>query len=139
MIDHLIVKVPNGAAIYAALFGSVMVGLAFAAAFRRDRSPAGSLAMLTVLVTAFLVLLTPHYPWYYLVLVPFIAFYPWSWTLWLLTAGSMQMYHAIPDDPLPDYFIRQYVFITLAIGTIAHDILRARRQPQLIHPGASST
>lgn len=127
LIDNLIVKVPHGSAIYAAVSGLTMLGLAFAASFRKDRSLAGSLRALAVLLTVFLILMTPHYPWYYLVLVPFLAFFPWSWTLWLLTVGGMQTYQAIPNDPLPDYFTRQYVFHTLALLALACDIAWARR------------
>ena len=138
LIDSLIVKVPHGAVIYAVALAICVMGLALVASFRRDRTLPGTLCMLTVLLTAFLLLLTPHYPWYYLCLVPFLAFYPWSLTLWLLTAGSMQMYQAIPDDPLPDYLARQYVFHTLALAAVARDFFRARRERGLIEFGASS-
>lgn len=135
MFDSLIVKVPHGTSVYVTAFGLIMLGLAFAAAFRRDRSIAGSVRALAILLTVFLMLLTPHYPWYYLVLVPFLAFYRWSWTLWVLTVGGMQTYQAIPDDPLPDYFMRQYVFHTLALVALVHDVAWARRNPDLLSNG----
>lgn len=139
LIDNLIVKVPHGASIYVAFFGATMLALALAASFRRDRSPAASLRSLAVLLTMFLVLLTPHYPWYYLVLVPLLAFYPWSWTLWLLTVGGMQTYQVIPDDPLPDYFTRQYVFVFLVLIAMLRDVMRVRREPSLTQLGATRT
>ena len=55
------------------------------------------------MVTVFLILLTPHYPWYYLAAAPFLAIYPRALTLWAITVGALQIHDVIPDDLVPDY------------------------------------
>lgn len=112
---------PGAAIYYASGAALLMIVLALAIGFRSDRSQRASIGALAILLTAFLVLLTPHYPWYYLALVPFLAIYPKSWTLWLLTVGGLQTYQAVPGELLPDYVNRQIVFHLLVLLAIARD------------------
>jgi hypothetical protein len=125
LIERIVGKVPNGGAWYIAVAGIILAALALAAGFRANRSPVASVAWLTILIAAFMILLTPHYPWYYLALLPFLPVHPWSWTLWLLTVGGLQTYHAIPGDPLPDYFLRQAVFHGLVLIALVRDAAAA--------------
>lgn len=111
--------------VYIALGGITMAGLALAAGFRRDRSTTATVAWAGLLTTTFLVLLTPHYPWYYLALVPYLALHPWSWTLWLLTVGGLQTYQAIPGEWLPDYGDRQVVFHLAVLAALVRDAAAA--------------
>ncbi len=127
VLEMLLGRIPFSGVVYAALFGLVMLGLAFSASFRQDRSPAASIAWLAVLLTVFMVLLTPHYPWYYLPLVPILVVYPWSWTLWVLTVAGVETYNEIPGDRLPDYGLRQVVFNLLVLAALVRDILKIRR------------
>ena len=112
-----------GGVVFAVAAGLVMLTLALSVSFRKDRSLSAGIAGLTVLLTAFLVLLTPHYPWYYLALMPFLAIYPGSWTLWVLTVASVMSYDAIPNDPLPDYIHRQIAFNGLVLVAVFRDIV----------------
>lgn len=124
--ERLFGPLPGAALAYAVAAAFIMIGAALAVGFRSDRSNAGSVTALTMLLAAFLVLLTPHYPWYYLALVPLVAVYPASWTLWLLTVGGMQTYQAVPGEVLPDYVDRQVVFHGLVLVAIARDLVVAR-------------
>lgn len=108
--------------IYLVVFAAIMIALAVLASFRRDRSPPATVAATAILFTAFLVLLTPHYPWYYLVLLPFLAVYPWSWTLWALTVGGVLSYDHIPHDVLPLYVWRQAAFNAVVILSLVRDV-----------------
>lgn len=119
---------PGAGKVYAVVFGIVMLALAFRAAFRADRGPAASIAALALLVTVFLVLLTPRYPWYYLAAVPFLTLYPWSWTLWVITTAGVISYNEIPNDPLPDFLHRQMVFNAAVFLSIIRDLRRIHRQ-----------
>jgi alpha-1,6-mannosyltransferase len=104
-------------------------------AFRSDRSDRATLEALVLLGTAFLVLLTPHYPWYYLAAVPFLAVYPNSVTLWVLTVGGLQIHDVIPNDVVPDYGHRQMVFHSVVLLAILWD-WRARTNGKLtLNPG----
>jgi hypothetical protein len=120
--ERLVGPLPGAAGVYAIVAVAVMLVLALHVGFRRDRSEQASIGALTLLATTFLVLLTPHYPWYYLVLVPLLAIHPRSWTLWLLTVGGMQTYQAVPSEIMPDYVDRQIVFHILVLATIARDL-----------------
>ncbi len=103
----------------AAVLGFGALALRFA--FRTDRSDRATIEALALLVTVFLVLLTPHYPWYYLAAVPFLAFYPHSATLWVITVGGLQMHDVIPNDVVPDYGHRQFIFHSTTLFAILWD------------------
>jgi hypothetical protein len=53
--------------------------------------------------------------------VPFVAFYPRSATLWVLTVGGLQMHDVIPNDVVPDYGQRQLVFHSTTLLAILWD------------------
>ena len=123
--------IPHGAIVFAVFFAGTMLALSLFVAFRQDRSAQASVAALALLLTTFLILLTPHYPWYYLVLVPFVAIYPWSWTLWVLTIAGVETYNEIPGDTtLPNYDVRQAVFNALVFAALIRDAYFMRQQPR---------
>ncbi len=116
-----------------------MTALALRVGFRRDRSPAASVRALALLVMLFLILLTPHYPWYYLAAVPFLAIYPRAITLWVLTLGSLQMYDVVPDDTLPGHGDRQLVFHSVVLVAVLWDLRTATFADAKIRFGAQET
>ena len=125
ILERLVGPLPGAAKVYAVAAAAVVLALALAASFRADRSDRAAVGWLAVLLTTFLALFTPHYPWYYLVLLPLLAVYPASWTLWLLTVGGFQTYQAVPGENLPDFGDRQIVFhaaVLLAAGRDLHRI-----------------
>lgn len=117
--------------VYATACAIILMALAVWVAFRADRSGAAMIKGYAVLVTVFLVLLTPHYPWYYVVLTPFLALYPWSLTLWALTAGGLQIYQVFPGDDIPDYHVRQLMFQSIVLAAVFRDVIHARRHALL--------
>lgn len=139
ILERIIGPVAHGALIYLAIAAVALGAIATRIAFRADRSAAASARALAILATAVLFVLTPHYAWYYLMLVPFLAVFPGWWSLWVLTVGGMQMYHAIPNDPLPDYHLRQIVFHLAALAAAARDIVAARVHAVTISRGARPT
>ena len=70
---------------------------------------------------AFLVLFSPNYPWYFLVLVPFLALSP-STTAWVLTSASVLFYDVVSNDILPAYEVRIAVFTLAVLAALAHDL-----------------
>lgn len=138
--ERLLGPMPRLAVAYAAVAALLMMALTLLAAFRSDRSLEATVSAIALLFTAFLILLTPHYPWYYLVLVPFLVLMPWSLTLWLLTVGSLQFYQAIPGEVMPDFVDRQTVFHSLVLVTAVRDLVTARsRGLRSMFPHARST
>jgi alpha-1,6-mannosyltransferase len=64
---------------------------------QRSRDPASLPALAGALATATMVLLSPHYPWYFVWLVPFIAIKPRASLIWL-TVAAFALY--VTDWPL---------------------------------------
>ena len=118
---------PHGGTLYIGLAALAMIGLALAAGFRSDRSEAASIRTLGWLLIAFLVLSSPHYPWYFLVLVPFLALAP-SATAWVLTLGGVLFYDALSADVLPSYDARITAFTLATLAALAHDLWSRRRR-----------
>ncbi|KAB2916346.1 MAG: DUF2029 domain-containing protein, partial [Hyphomicrobiaceae bacterium] len=81
------------------LAASVLVlgALALAVAIRADRSAPASMRATSWLLIAFLVLISPNYPWYFLVLVPFLALAP-SAAAWVMTSAGVLFYDVVPND-----------------------------------------
>jgi alpha-1,6-mannosyltransferase len=114
--------IAHGALIYAGLAAIILGALALLIGFRKKLSDEQRIAGAAVLLTTFLVLLTPHYPWYYLALVPFLTVYPASATLWLLTVGGLQTYQTVEGNYLAPYDTRQIIFHSLVLAAIAWDL-----------------
>jgi alpha-1,6-mannosyltransferase len=58
---------------YVALAALVLLFAAFAVALRSDRSVASSLGSINMLLLLTLLFLSPNYPWYFLLITPFVA------------------------------------------------------------------
>ncbi|HZC79039.1 MAG TPA: glycosyltransferase 87 family protein, partial [Ktedonobacterales bacterium] len=100
LAEQIAGPLPRGGTLYIGLAALVLIGLALAVGFRSDRSEEASMRSLVWLLTAFLVLSSPHYPWYFLALVPFLALAP-SVTAWVLTLGGVLFYDVLSNDVLP--------------------------------------
>ena len=79
------------------------------------------------LLTAFLVLVSPNYPWYFLVLVPFLALAP-SATAWVMTGAGVLFYDVVPGDALPAYELRIAAFTLAVLAALACDLWGERRR-----------
>lgn len=82
---------------YPALAALVLAGIGVAVLLRR-RDRAASLNGAVVLAVAVTVLASPHYPWYFAWLVPFLAFVPSPAVLWLTTAAPLLEQVEWPGD-----------------------------------------
>ncbi len=127
LLQRLTGPIPGIGRIYLVVAGLGLAALALRIGFRSDRSAQATLAALGVIVTVFLVLLTPHYPWYYLAATPFLAIFPRMVTLWVLSVGGLQMHDVIPGDIVPDYGHRQFVFHSAVLLAIGWDFYQRRR------------
>ena len=105
------------------LASAIAIGaLAIIIGFRSDRSERSAIRALAFLVGLFLVLLTPHYPWYYLVLMPFLVIFPRLVTLWVVTVGALQAHDVYPLYPVIDYGVRQMTFHSVVLLAIFWDV-----------------
>ena len=130
MFERILGPTRGGTAAYLLCAAAILIALALRAGFRTDRSVAESIHALGVLMIAFLMLLTPHYPWYYLALVPFLAMTPWL-TPWVLTTAGFLLYNVIDGDNLPSFLARETALHLIALAALAYDIWGKRLQSAL--------
>jgi len=79
-------------ACYAVLAAALLLILAFRVAFRRERTVGTILADVNMLLLAVLLLLSPSYPWYFLIVAPFVALLanaPASAPTWAASIGAL--------------------------------------------------
>ena len=127
MLQRLAGTIPGGSAIYVACAAAVLVGLALRTGFRTDRSAPSSIQALGVLILTFMLLLTPHYPWYYLTFGPLLVLTSWS-TPWVLMTGGFVLY---PGDSLPPFLQRETMLHLTALAAAAFDVWRTcQRHPK---------
>ncbi len=112
--------IPYGGMLYLLLAGMLLAGLAVRVGFREDRSPVVSIQSFGVLLTAFLIVLTPHYPWYYLALGPLLVLQN-KLTPWVLTTGGFLLYDVIEGDRMPPFVWRETTLHMTALAALAYD------------------
>lgn len=126
LLERMTGHVPLAAAVYVALAAAIMACLALAVALRKDRSARASIAGLSWLLVVFLILISPHYPWYFLVLVPLLVIHP-SATAWVLTLACPILYDSVEATGWPGYDVRIAAFMIATLVALAHDASRLRR------------
>jgi alpha-1,6-mannosyltransferase len=112
---------PNAYPIYLGVAAATALALALAAGFSSERTPAATIAWLAWLLIAFLCLLSPDYPWYFLVLTPFVVLTRLL-TPWVLTAGAFVLNDAIPGDDALHLMTREWLLYGGAAIAIAFDL-----------------
>lgn len=80
--------------LYAVAAAAIMIALGLRYRFDPARTPRETIGAVIVLLTAGLVLMSPNYGWYFLALVPFIAFGAGA-PVWALTLGAFLLYRPI--------------------------------------------
>jgi len=79
---------PGDAYVYFMLAALVLAAMGLRASLRPSRTPAIVIADIGGIVLAFLVLLSPNYPWYFLIATPFVALTGGA-PVWTLTLGAV--------------------------------------------------
>jgi hypothetical protein len=138
LLERAAGPVPGAVVAYVAIAAALMIGLAVSVAFRGDRSAEGAVASLNWLLVAFLVLASPHYPWYFLVLVPVLALHP-SATAWVLTLACPLLYKSVEGTGWPDYDARIALFLAATVAALAFDASSLRRRLKPFHPTVGET
>jgi hypothetical protein len=126
-----IVPLPARAfAFYLAAAAAVMAALGLLVVMR-DR-PGADLAGAMLLAVTFTILLSPHYPWYFAWLVPFLCFYPLAGVVYLTCACGL-LYFA--DWP-PTLWQALPIYVPCIAILIAEFVVRGRRKPEEPHGDA---
>ena len=95
----------------AVYFGISMLAvsvLAMKAAFRQQRSTESMLADINMLLLAFLLLLSPDHPWYFLIIMPFVALRG-STVGWAVSIGALLLQDELEWDAYIPIFTRKTV------------------------------
>jgi len=137
LLERFTGPMQRAGAIYAIFAAVALIAVAIAVAFRKDRSDRASITALGWLLVSFLILFSPHYPWYFLVLVPFLAIAP-SATAWVLTIACLLLYDSIPDAGWPAYDTRIALFLQATVAALAYDAWRLHRKTHRIILGRIS-
>jgi alpha-1,6-mannosyltransferase len=127
LLEQLVGPLPHAGAVYAAVAALILASLALAVSFRTDRSDGAAIRSLNWLLIAFLTLSTPHYPWYFLVLVPLLAFTPTA-TGWTLTTACVVLYYVHDGATVPGYGARFAMFTLATLAALAYDLWSAGRK-----------
>jgi hypothetical protein len=114
--------------VYVTIAAFIMMGLATAVAFRKDRSPQTAIACFNWLLVTFLILASPHYPWYFLVLVPLLVIHR-SATAWVLTLTCPLLYASIDGAGWPSYDLRIAAFTLATVAALAYDAGKLLSKP----------
>jgi hypothetical protein len=136
LLEGVTGAIPYGAKLYVGLATVILSALALRIGFRSDRSPGTTVQATAVLLIAFMILLTPHYPWYYLALAPLMALRPRLLTPWVLSTGGFLLYDVIDGDRLPSFALREGTLHCLALAAVAFDVWRAHipaTRPHSLH------
>src|SRR4051812_45473677 len=113
--------------VYLALSLLALATLALQAGFRRVRTSASTLADINRLLLVFLFLLSPDYPWYFLMAVPFLALLGGA-PGWVLTVGGFMLYDVVTGDPQIPFYVRD-AFNGLLLAAAAFAWLRRSPAP----------
>jgi alpha-1,6-mannosyltransferase len=120
-------RLPMDAIIYFVIAGAAIAALALRMAFRQA-PPAEKLADIKLLLLAFLFLLSPNYPWYFLIVTPFLALGGGA-PAWTMTIGAVLLQEEAWWDYTVPILIRKSVLFGAFLVACAYSIWNSRRTP----------
>lgn len=119
---------------YLTAAGGALSVMALAAAFRAQRSAETVLRDVTSLSIALLFVVSPNYPWYFLILTPFVALIGGA-PLWAFTVGAVVLQNEVVWDPSLPIMVRKSILYSAFLAACGYAAWQRRRLRQ---EGASS-
>jgi hypothetical protein len=108
---------------------AILATLALVVLFRRQATGAGYIGASLALAAVFCLVATPHYPWYFLWLLPMLCLVPY-WPLLLLTSGSFLLYLTLTDrSPAMELAVNSLLYGTFLVATLVTLCARRWRSP----------
>ena len=104
---------------YFAVAALIICGMALGAAFRRQRTIESSLADIAGLLLAFLFLLSPNYPWYFLVITPFVALCGGA-PVWTASIAALLLQNEVDWDFFVPLLVRKSALYGAFLIACAH-------------------
>jgi hypothetical protein len=135
LVNSLWDEVPGLVVLYLCAALAILGWLAVRAAWRADRSPETTIRHIVGLLLAGLFLLSPNYPWYFFVLVPFLPIVGGA-PAWTLTIGAFLLYQECWCDDQPDILIWKtalnLAFLIALSLPIARGLAESGRLPSIL-------
>jgi hypothetical protein len=116
---------PGDAVVYGVAAFAIVATLALRAAFRPTRSVEAMLSDINRLLLASLFLLSPNYPWYFLVATPFVALVGGA-PVWALTIGASLLHAEVGGEMFVPVMVRKSVLYGAFLLACAYAAWRAR-------------
>ena len=111
---------------YYAVSAALLIALVLRTSFDTDHSLERSLRNVATILITFLFLLSPDYPWYLLVLLPFVPLIG-SWSAFAMTSAGFLLYDVVVDDFSLHFFVRSTMYNALVATAIVCDLMRSSR------------
>jgi hypothetical protein len=116
-LDALFGPLPLARPLYMALALAIVAALALRVALHPDRSAEAVLTRLAWALFAFVFLLSPDYPWYWLILLPFVALLGFA-PAWAATIACFVLYDVIDEGFEIDFALRDTALHLAIIATL---------------------
>jgi hypothetical protein len=113
---------------YFAVAGLVLAAMAFSAARQSPHASDLGMSAINRLLLAFLFLLSPNYPWYFLVLVPFVSLSGGA-PVWTASIGALLLQEETDWDPYIPLLVRKSVLYGAFLLACAYSLRLSRRHP----------
>ena len=126
---------PGDVVVYEAATALAIGALALRTACRTAKSIETMLPDVATLLLVTMLLLSPNYPWYFLILTPFVALVGGA-PLWAVTIAAIFLQRETMWDPVVPLLVRKSAIYGLVLLACAHAAWRARREGRLVsRPG----
>lgn len=113
--------------VYIAGSAAALAAVAWIVAHRRERTVETTLADISTLIVMFLFLLSPNYPWYFLVATPFVALRGGA-PIWAMTIGALLLQEEVNWDGHVPVLIRKSVHLGAFLLACAYVAWRSRQR-----------
>lgn len=112
--------------VYFTAAGIAMILLAFVAARREPKTIDTGIADINSLLLAALLLLSPNYPWYFLIVIPFVALRGGA-IVWTVSIAALLLHEEVEWDYYVPILIRKSLLYAAVLATCTPALARAWR------------
>jgi alpha-1,6-mannosyltransferase len=115
---------------YLAVAAAILGAAALFVLFRRSGAQQDAVNGALILALVFFLLVTPHYPWYFLWLLPLLCLQPW-WPAILLTAMASALYFVLEERSAARELLVNSVLYGAFLLAVGIQLCVHRRQPAM--------
>jgi len=120
-------RMPGDYFVYLAISALIIAALSILAASRNPRTPQIVVTDVARLLMAFLLLLSPHYPWYFVALTPFVALVGGA-PIWAVTLGALLLQEELDWDFFIPVLTRKSALYGMFFAACVYAVWQIRRR-----------